>query len=344
MNTLISVFLLSAAVVSASPALKLDLSGPPSSVGIDGLMITSTLKNTGDEPIKLLNSPNSVLSSDKTEVFSISSTSGSPAFTGIRVKYSPVLNAALNLKDAFTVLAPGQSVEKVHSLAGAYNFTQSGEGAYDVSAVDLFYYVDKSGALQTVQATSSSGQFQVTGRLAAPNGAIPRLSRRAISYIGCADEQKKMIEIAAGDANGYVDKAKTYLNNNPSGGPQYEEWFGVMNDARYETVVSHFTKIAEDPATSKTYDCSTCTMANTYAYVYPDEPGTIYLCPAFWPAPATGVDSKAGTIVHENSHFDWNGGTRDYAYGQPSCRVLATGTPDVAVQNADNHEYFVETM
>ncbi|KIJ93995.1 hypothetical protein K443DRAFT_12474 [Laccaria amethystina LaAM-08-1] len=33
-------------------------------------------------------------------------------------------------------------------------------------------------------------------------------------------------------------------------------------------------------------------------------------------APNTGTDSKAGTLVHETSHFTANGDTNNYAYGQ----------------------------
>ncbi|KAG9120747.1 hypothetical protein FRC07_003633 [Ceratobasidium sp. 392] len=116
-----------------------------------------------------------------------------------------------------------------------------------------------------------------------------------------------------------------------------------MDNDRYQTVASHFNKIG-DQATSNEYDCSTCNMPNTFAYVYADRPGKIYLCPAFWSAKETGTDSKAGTIVHENSHFNVNGGTRDYAYGQAQCRAVAIEFPDYATRNADNHEYFVETM
>lgn len=52
-----------------------------------------------------------------------------------------------------------------------------------------------------------------------------------------------------------------------------------------------------------------------------------------------GADSRAGTIVHENSHFDKNGGTRDYAYGEGDAQSLAKNDPDTAIQNADNYEY-----
>ena len=35
---------------------------------------------------------------------------------------------------------------------------------------------------------------------------------------------------------------------------------------------------------------------NYYAYVYPTRPYKIYVCRAFWTAPMTGTDSKAGTL------------------------------------------------
>jgi peptidyl-Lys metalloendopeptidase len=53
----------------------------------------------------------------------------------------------------------------------------------------------------------------------------------------------------------------------------------------------------------------------------------------------SGFDSRAGTIIHENSHFDNNGGTDDYAYGQEDAQNLAKEDPETAIQNADNVEY-----
>ena len=64
-----------------------------------------------------------------------------------------------------------------------------------------------------------------------------------------------------------------------------------------------------------TFDCS-CTESGTYAYVYPDSPYQVYLCGAFWSAPNTGTDSRAGTIIHELSHFTVVAGTNDWAYGK----------------------------
>ena len=88
------------------------------------------------------------------------------------------------------------------------------------------------------------------------------------------------------------------------------------------------------------YDC-TCTES-AFAYVFPNSPYDIYMCPTFFRSDLLGTDSQAGTIVHELSHFAVLAGTRDYRYGQQSVAALATEDPDRAIGNADSHEYFAE--
>ena len=58
--------------------------------------------------------------------------------------------------------------------------------------------------------------------------------------------------------------------------------------------------------------------------------------------PEHGTDSKAGTLVHEMSHFDIVAGTEDHVYGQAGAKSLAISDPARAVDNADSHEYFAE--
>ena len=89
-----------------------------------------------------------------------------------------------------------------------------------------------------------------------------------------------------------------------------------------------------------TFDCG-CKQ-RYYAYVYPNQPYNIYVCSVFWQAPMTGTDSKAGTLIHEMSHFTVVAGTDDYVYGQSGAKNLAITNPDNAIMNADNHEYFAE--
>jgi len=123
--------------------------------------------------------------------------------------------------------------------------------------------------------------------------------------------------------------------------PRYLEWFGQSSVTRYATVLQHFTKI-EDALSVQTITFNCDCNENYYAYVYPTKPYEIFLCKLFWTAPLTGTDSKAGTLVHETSHFNVVAGTDDHVYGQAACRQLARNNPTDAIDNADTHEYFAE--
>jgi hypothetical protein len=68
----------------------------------------------------------------------------------------------------------------------------------------------------------------------------------------------------------------------------------------------------------------------------------IYVCSGFWNAAVTGTDSRAGTLIHEISHFTVVASTEDHVYGPSGAMNLATSNPALAVDNADNHEYFAE--
>ncbi|CAE6463617.1 unnamed protein product [Rhizoctonia solani] len=342
-------FSLLASQVSAVPGLALEVAAPSSVVDVDGLTVTATLKNTGDVTLKLLNDPRSVLSKVNTNTFSISSTSGTPKFTGLRVKYVPSQAARSSEGSAFTTLAPGQTVEINHDLAGTYNFTRCGEGSYNFSTLNVFNYVDESGELKTIEALANSHQFKIAGKLATSNrhATASTVNKRAVTFTGCNADQQSQIQAAATASDAMVANANSYLSGLTSGKPRYTTWFGVFDQSRYNTVASHFKSIGTD-ATSMNYDCTDCLThpsmdyPNTYAYVDPGVPTKIYLCGAFWNAPTTGTDSKAGTIVHENSHFTANGAVEDHVYGQVDSQALANSNPVQAIMNADSHEYFAE--
>jgi peptidyl-Lys metalloendopeptidase len=159
-------------------------------------------------------------------------------------------------------------------------------------------------------------------------------------YVGCSTTRKNQITTARTSATSYANNSKSYLTAGTQGS-RYTWWFGSYNSSRYSTVRTHFNNICSALSSQPfTFDC-TCTDSY-YAYVYPNQPYKIYLCNAFWSAPNTGTDSKAGTIVHETSHFTVVGGTDDWAYGQSAAHSLAGSNPARAVDNADSHEYFAE--
>ena len=71
---------------SAAPGLELRLSGADEVNGVDNLKLTTSLTNTGDETLKLLNDPRGPLNKLPTETFMIIHDSGAvPDFIGAKV-------------------------------------------------------------------------------------------------------------------------------------------------------------------------------------------------------------------------------------------------------------------
>ncbi|KAI9062953.1 peptidyl-Lys metalloendopeptidase [Trametes sanguinea] len=331
----------SAVVVSAERALSLKVSGPEAVDGVQNFKVTTTLTNTGDESLKLLNDPRGALNTLPANTFDITTDSGEkPSFIGVKVKYVPQHAAKSTNEKSFTVLAPGESTSVTHDLSAAYNFTLPGAAKYTVEPANLFHYVDpETNEPVEIRADSETHVAAVSGKLAVVR-PTPTLTKRE-TYNGCSSSQKTGIQAAAPAAQTYVANALSYLQTHTASTPRYTTWFGSYTSSRHSTVLSHYTNMNGNDYSSFTYDC-TCTESDTYAYVYPDDFGYIYLCGAFWQAPTTGTDSKGGTLVHESSHFTRNAGTQDYVYGQSAAKSLAKSNPSEAIMNADNHEYFAE--
>ena len=234
-------------------------------------------------------------------------------------------------------LAAGKSVEYIVDLSKYYSFIKSGTYVvqYRVSSKDL-YGINIEGDL-----ISNELSLEVSGRIDPLLKIIqPEIVSGNTTFNACSASQQTALLTARADASTYAETAKNYLVNNRAGA-LYQLWFGVYDIARYNKAKSHFNLISNAIDTvTVNFDC-TCTDP-FYAYVYPSSPYNIYLCNSFWSASATGTDSKAGTLIHEMSHFIVLGGTDDYIYGKNGAKSLAISNPANAVMNADNHEYFAE--
>ncbi|KAF8633580.1 hypothetical protein AX15_001373 [Amanita polypyramis BW_CC] len=340
-SSLITVVLSSIAASAVDSGLVLKVTGPTSVTTVGDLRLSTFLTNTGDRPVKLINDPSGPLSSLPTQKFDVTDAFGAgPGFNGIRIKYS--IQKAVE-SGAITTLEPGQTISVVHDLSSVYNFTFPGQGKYNFQPRTELYVVDAATTdIKTVQAQIlSTHSVNITGVLSIARETATSLVKR---NVGCTDEQNALIAEASYEAAAYVNDTVAYFITLDGYTDRYSTWFGDYDVNRVDTVKDHFTKIS-DGTLSSTYDCQTCAARNisdAYAYVYPNEYGTIYLCSVFWDAPTTGSDSKAGTIVHELSHFTVNGGTKDYVYGKPRSQELAVKNPDQAILNADSHEYFAE--
>lgn len=165
------------------------------------------------------------------------------------------------------------------------------------------------------------------------------------SYVSCSTTRQSSLVTALSNAQGLAQRSRDYLNAVPSTSrstdTNYKTWFGAYTSSNWSKVTTDFANIYSAMSTKTfTFYCD-CTDSS-YAYVYASQPYKVHLCGAFWSAPATGTDSKAGTLVHETSHFTVVAGTQDYAYGQTACKSLAISNPTRAINNADSHEYFAE--
>lgn len=141
--------------------------------------------------------------------------------------------------------------------------------------------------------------------------------------------------------------------------PEFRRWFGPYSKENAAAVRAGFKSIhavLRDQSVKVVCanvgeeDCD----ARMYANVWAHDPYVINLCPAFFSMPQMHVHSnasvqmengtRAGTIIHELSHFDIVAGTDDICYTRPVCAQLAEFERQVLVRNADSYQYFAEDM
>jgi peptidyl-Lys metalloendopeptidase len=253
----------------------------------------------------------------------------------------------------YYLLKPGASYTVKVELSSLYDMATTGDYAvrYHAASPQLFSDAQDSnkqaGEIQSDAATmwidgarprGSHEETKTLAEMQAISGGT--VSAASLSTTSCTASQQSTIASALSAAQTYANNADAYMAKTTMG-TRYTKWFGTVSSTRVSTVRSHFANIKSTLATKPINVNCGCTDTS-YAYVYPSQPYTIYVCKAFWSAPLTGTDSKAGTLIHETSHFTVVAGTDDWAYGQSAAASLAISNPTNAVDNADSHEYFSE--
>ena len=244
----------------------------------------------------------------------------------------------------YVSLKAGESLTRAVPLSQYYDLSVTGSYsiAYDVASWNLSSEKGGGNFDKVETLTSNSLELKIEGRQSAVSFDAAALAAAAgsTSFTKCTTSQQSTLNTARTQASTYASGALGYLQSGLQG-LRYTTWFGVYNSSRYNTVTNHFSSISNawDNA-AVTFNCG-C-KKKYYAYVYPTQPYTIYVCSVFWTAPMTGTDSKAGTLIHEMSHFNVVASTDDFVYGQAGAKNLAITDPAKAINNADNHEYFAE--
>ena len=169
----------------------------------------------------------------------------------------------------------------------------------------------------------------------------------------CSARQQSDIKKARANAFDALSAATVQIT--PQNGA-YRTWFGRWDSVRAKFVRNTISALKNHIRTSKiTFVCAgqgtgTCS-GGTYAYVYPEDSGTIYLCDQYFTLPslsdATFLEvfnsgTRAGTIIHEMTHYNDVGGTADNCYNRDVCGAYARTNPNGAAHNADSFQYFSE--
>jgi len=293
----------------------------------DDVQVTVTFTNVSGHAVSLLNR-NTPVDGIKNELFNITRDGQAVAYIGRDYKW-----AAPEASD-FITLGAGESLTRTVSLAGSYEFLQTGN--YSISYAEAIH-----GGV--TQFASNSVSVWVEGRAnVLPEESGERIvSELALSTTGCTSSQASGVSSGFSGAKTYAANALTYLNGTPSATARFTTWFGTYSSTNWSTIKSHYSSISSAFNNQAVVVSCACTDS-AYAYVYPTQPYKIYVCNAFWSAPTTGTDSKSGTLVHEMSHFNVTASTDDWAYGQTAAKSLAKSNPTKARDNADSHEYFAE--
>jgi len=275
----------------------------------------------------------------ESKLFNVSRDGEAVQYLGKQVKRSD----SKFLPSDFVVLKAGQTYRAVVDLSASYDMAKSGQ--YSVTYVAPLQFASLSNGVKLendglpMVAQSAPLSLWVEGKAAPqPAGDVTTLATEA--FVGCSTSQQSSITTALNSARTYSENAKGYLAAGTTGA-RYTTWFGSYTSARYATVSQHFVAI-DDALDNKPVTVNCGCSSSSYAYVYSNKPYEIFVCNAFWSAPNTGTDSRAGTLIHEMSHFDVVAGTDDVVYGQAGAKKLALRQPTKAVKNADSHEYFAE--
>lgn len=312
-----------------------------------GTHVRFALHNRGDRPVQVLlwNTP---LEGFRSRLFDVSCDGVTAPYRGPTVKRSEPGPSD------YAVLDAGDSMAQTLDVAAAYDLPTGTScrvawrrDLRDARTLSRPNEVRFGGELRPypLQALEVELRFRPAGK---------RLQSTA-AFVGCDANEETVLRQALADGHTLSADARAYLQNVPTGNrpadPRYDAWFGTYDASRYGDVESLFGDVATASDATVTFDCTgsgrcggvpaQCDPGD-YAFTCSNTPGSpIWICGAFWTAPAVGENSRAGTVVHEISHWY---GTDDLRYGCAGSLQLANESPASAVRNADNFEYFAENF
>jgi peptidyl-Lys metalloendopeptidase len=306
------------------------------------VMVVMTNNSTENVRIERWNTP---LFGVLDDVFHIELNGVEVPYTGVHAKWGTPG------KSDWVEFEPGQTMSAKVKLSDHYDLFQTGTYAVRFDAHQQTETANKSFVFGEVESSQISlfvngnGYSEMAALKASAANAL-NSNKAAAQFKNCSTTRQSQLNTAFSSAKTYASNSLSYFTNRTTANitARYRTWFGSATTTRIATAKSHYNNISSSLQNKQiVFNCSCASQyASAFAYVQPSSPYEITLCGAFWPAANTGTDSKAGTIVHEMSHFNIVAGTDDHAYGQSAAKSLATSNVTKALDNADSHEYFSE--
>lgn len=338
-------------------AVQTKLSFSKSSYGrTDPVTMAFQVQNTGSTSVSFCtwNTPLGRIGGD---VLDVSGAAGKARYVGFLIKRGP-----LTAND-YIVLAPGQSISKTIDLSKYYDLSAPGSFSVKFAPNGAQGLSSKMAAPLDVGQPSAPASFTApTGIAPAPSAAPATTSAKGANTPtcgNCSSAYNATLATAYAAAVSMSSNAVDSLVESPISlrvnAARSRAFFGAYDFERYRSaanVLENVHRALRDENVTFT-DVSTNTSHQChadFACVQAGTPYQVFLGQYFWTAPLTGEDSKAGTLIHELSHFTVLGGTSDHptaanplgTYGIANCQAMAINSPADAVQHADCMEYYSE--
>jgi len=157
----------------------------------------------------------------------------------------------------------------------------------------------------------------------------------------CSPAEAQQVEAAFREAARLTRASIAALDANPEL-PEFRRWFGagpVAPVRRNLVLIGDYLARRRPPQIA----CNPPAMCPRGRFAYTmTQSGAMGFCELFFRARQDGFDTAAGIVIHEVSHAAAR--TVDVAYSVRGAAVLAKDNPAGAATNADNYEYFVESL
>lgn len=188
-----------------------------------------------------------------------------------------------------------------------------------------------------------------TTRVGVPGTSVPRSLGALVARLTGTAATTTLASLPALNAavTGTLSAASASLTQWDTNDQQLcEKWFGSSDESTRQKLADVVQRMQQHAAEVNLVPFEDGKGGTSiFAYVYPSDPQRrVFVGDLFWSTDTTPPDSQAGVILHELSHFSDIAGTSDHAYGTYEAEELSTSDPSLALDNADNIEYYFEEL